>query len=622
MAEIAIERPDPVLERIERLAAQRADAEVMNLLQSRPDLVERRHDVRVVAAALRQARKQFQEQFGTVGAVPAVTALVEFAATIARPYPLDATFPADPHVREYLNAAIDWHETLRATPYVERFWDALHALSRADLGALFDLRGRVIGLVAEVGLETELPAPLEAFVMGFLRKPWLLPEPHHVLSLLAYGMLRYGAAARLRDLVCELFQDWCHYFAAAEIHTIDRLRHLYRLRDRIHAQLAAALLGDPLWSRRFGTPAMSAALFIVRLGQKPFFRSPSFIKLYGMRRWLQTTRVVLGWLARRRFIDAPPTASGRVTGTAADILVTRAQGGLGDIMTMRPGLIALAQANRRGRVVFATKRGHFALFSVDDPIELVDIEAAPIDHHTFGRWIDLSACPGARVEIVQYPKVRTQRIDIFATALGVRFSDARTQRLRPIRFAPDLAARADAFLQAHGPADKPAIGIQLRAADTYKDFPALLEVARELATRYRVFVFDNRPIGRRPEDGFVAVTDLPFGVVMAIAAKLDAIVTPDSALLHLAGANGVPCVGIFGPTDGRLHAAVYPSLRVVDLSNELPCIPCWRSEFMKCELSDSYRSVCLHELPQPTVVAALEQLLPKNARGESAIRSS
>jgi hypothetical protein len=36
---------------------------------------------------------------------------------------------------------------------------------------------------------------------------------------------------------------------------------------------------------------------------------------------------------------------------------------------------------------------------------------------------------------------------------------------------------------------------------------------------------------------------------------------------------------------------------------------------MKCELSDSYRSVCLHELPQPAVVAALEQLLPKNARG-------
>jgi hypothetical protein len=601
-ADPALAADDSLRARIERLAAQRADAEVMNLLQSRPGLAEARHDIRVVAAALRQIRKQFQDQFATAGMVPAVTALVDVADALMRPYPLAARFPADPHVREYLNAAIDWHEALRPTPYVERFWAALDALIRADLTALFDLRSRLIGLIAEVGLETELPPALDAFVMDHLRKPWLLPEPHHVLSLLAYGMLRYGAEARLRDLVCDLVQDWCHYFAAAEIHTIDRLRHLYRLRDRIHAQLAAALLGDPLFSRRFGTIWLSLALFIIRIGQKPFFRSPRFIKLYGMRRWLVTSRSMLGWLACRRFIAPRPGDRPN------DILVTRAQGGLGDIMTMRPGLITLAQAHRRGKVAFATKRGHFALFSTDDPVELIDIDA-PLDHHAFGRWIDLSACPGAQVEIVQYPKVRTQRIDIFAGALGARFADARTQRVRPIRFAPELTAQADAFLQAHGPADRTAIGIQLRAADTYKDYPALLDLARELAQQHRVFVFDNRPIERRPDDRFVAVTDLPFGVVMAIAAKMTAIITPDSALLHLAGANGVPCVGIFGPTDGRLHAAVYPSVRAVDQRGELPCVPCWRSEFMKCELSDSYRSVCLQELPRAAILRALDALL-------------
>jgi hypothetical protein len=607
MAEAPAATPDAALDRIAQLAALRTDAEVLHLLQSRPDLAAQPHDLRVTAAALRQANRQFAEQFPIHGASSALAGLVELADGLMRHHPLAGKFTADPATREYLGAAIDWHETLRETPYVARFWHAMDALSRADLGALFDVRSRLVGRLAALGLETALPGPLDAFVMGFLRRPYLLTEPHDVLDLLAYGIQRYGATGRLREIVGDLLPDWCHYFAIAQIHLIEGLRHLYRLRDRVHGQLDMAFRTDPLWSRRFGTPWLSAALGLVRLGQRPFFRSPAFVKLFGMRRWLQATRDLMAWLERHPFDAARAPAPGAVLGSAADVLVTRAQGGLGDIMTMRPGLLDLARRHPRGRVVFATRSGHFALFSADDPIELVDIEAAAIDHRSFGRWYDLSVCPGARVETAEYPKIRTQRIDIFAGALGARLDAG--GRLRPIHFTPALDDEATAFLRSHGPADRRTIGIQLRSADTYKDYPALLDVARALAAHHRVFVFDSRAIPRRDDDGFIAVENRPLGLVMAIAAKLDAIVTPDSVLLHLAGTNGVPCVAIFGPTDGKLHEAAYPSVRIVDLRAELPCIPCWRSEITKCGLSESYRSVCLHELPQPAVLAAVEAAL-------------
>lgn len=605
MAERAGSPPEPTLARIALLAAQRADAEVLHLLQSRPDLVERPHPLPAVAAALRQARRQFTAQFPTAGVVPAITALVDQVAALMRPYPLSGPFGNDPAVRDYLSAALDWHETLRETPYVERFWAAMEALSRADLGALFQVRSRLVGLLAAIGHETALPPALDAFVMSYVRRPYVLFEPHDALELLAYGIQRYSAEGRLRDVVCELLPDWCHYFAQAQIHTIELLRHLYRLRDRIHAQLDAQFRTDPLLSRRFGTLRLSAALAVIRLGQRPLFKSPRFVKLYGMRRWLETTRRLLGWLQRGRF--AAPAAG--AVDRSADILVTRSQGGLGDILTMRPGLLALARRTPRGRLVFATRRGHFALFSVDDPIDLVDIEAAPIDHRAFGRWIDLSACPGARVETAQFPDIRTQRIDIFADALGVRLGAG--GRVQPIRFAPELDAAAAELMAAHGPADRPTVGVQLRSADTYKDYPALLDVARALSARYRVFVFDAEPIPRRADDRFVAVEKRPLGVVLATAAKLDAIVTPDSVLLHLAGANSVPCVGIFGPTDGQLHAAAYPTLRALDLRAELPCMPCWRSETTKCGLSDDYQSVCLQQLAPQAVIDALEERLRK-----------
>lgn len=58
----------------------------------------------------------------------------------------------------------------------------------------------------------------------------------------------------------------------------------------------------------------------------------------------------------------------------------------------------------------------------------------------------------------------------------------------------------------------------------------------------------------------------------AILSTCDVVLAPDSALLHVAGALGLPAVGLFGPIDPKLRIAYSPTIR--PLKGALPCSGC------------------------------------------------
>ena len=76
--------------------------------------------------------------------------------------------------------------------------------------------------------------------------------------------------------------------------------------------------------------------------------------------------------------------------------------------------------------------------------------------------------------------------------------------------------------------------------------------------------------GLRPERNLAATGSLP--VTAAILERMAAVVANDGGVMHLAAAQGIPVVGIFGPTNPHLFGPLGASSRFLYERRE--CSPC------------------------------------------------
>lgn len=320
--------------------------------------------------------------------------------------------------------------------------------------------------------------------------------------------------------------------------------------------------------------------------------------------------VYLGQYTRkgRRGVERPPLPTA-IRAEEPRLLVTRAMGGLGDLLMLTPGLHALRLKNPRATIHLAVPRRFFPLFEGNDDVDLVDIHSE-LDPPGYDRWFNLTDCPAARTESLTAPRVRRNRIEIFARALGIRGPALWRMDRRPRYFVSDEErADRDRFFHAHGLLGESVIGVQLRSDETYRDYPHMPALVRALARSRVVLLFDSRPIVGYDFANTLKVDGHGLRQAAALASGCRALVAPDSSFLHLAAALDVPAVGLFGPTDGAVRTSDYPRVRFVDVRGDLRCVPCWRNEEIPCALTGLRESVCLGEIGPLTVAAALADLI-------------
>jgi len=296
--------------------------------------------------------------------------------------------------------------------------------------------------------------------------------------------------------------------------------------------------------------------------------------------------------------------------SARNILVTRAMGGIGDLLMMTPGLHELKKKHPTREIHLAIPHRYFSVFKNNPDVVTVDINEYPIEPLNYWRWFNLSDCPAARRESRTAPRVRQNRVEIFARALGVGRLSVSIADKKP-RYVVSAEERAlqERFWVHHNLNGKTVIGVQLHAEESYRDYPHMAQLVRTLAQRYEVLVFDDSKITESFGPRAIPVCGMEMREAFAIASGCDAIICPDSAFVHLAAALDIPCVALYGPIDGAIRTKDYPKCMYLDVRNELPCVPCWRNESIPCRLTDMRMSVCMANIPIARIQRALEQVL-------------
>ncbi|MEN2994317.1 MAG: glycosyltransferase family 9 protein [Thermodesulfovibrio sp.] len=116
------------------------------------------------------------------------------------------------------------------------------------------------------------------------------------------------------------------------------------------------------------------------------------------------------------------------------------------------------------------------------------------------------------------------------------------------------------------------------------------------------FIFNNAK-----HNNVIVIKNKPIREVASMITHLNAFVSNDSGLMHLASALGVPTVAIFGPTNPVWVRPWKVKHKVVRI--ELPCSPCfyYSSKPLKCISGLDFK--CLKDIDVLSVKDALESLL-------------
>ncbi|RKY93180.1 MAG: hypothetical protein DRQ01_05370, partial [Ignavibacteriae bacterium] len=280
------------------------------------------------------------------------------------------------------------------------------------------------------------------------------------------------------------------------------------------------------------------------------------------------------------------------------ILITRAMGGIGDLLMMTPGIHALKKKYPGREIHLAIPERYFPLFYENEDVKLIDTESDFFTRFESTRWYNFTDCPAARGESRKAPKVKKGRIELFARALGVKGLRLKLMDEKPRYFVTDEEKKfANIFWEELELTGEKVIGIQLRADESYRNYPLMEQLVERISQKYKVLLFDAEKIEGFDFENVIKIDSFSLRKAFALAHRCDVIVAPDSSFVHFAAAFDKPTVAIYGPIDGKVRTISYPNCTYVDLRKSLGCLPCWRNENIPCKLIGMRNSACLDGIP-------------------------
>ena len=517
--------------------------------------------------------------------------------------------------RELFASMLDWAEELHKLSLVNKSLKLYERAIASNVSRFPDLQVRALRGKADLVNARGQVDQGYAILSSLAAKTYLVPDRNQLPGI----MLDLGKTALLTgkayNHAAVMFRGLRHFYLNMDQRRmfVDQLRTTYRGTSGLMLHPTVPI-GDKVLFLIHLVYFVAARFRFLRLVRVPSVLRFGVLGYVYLLNYLrpETTPSQKARLSVRTRGDSERANIGLRAGRK-DFLITRAMGGIGDLLMMTPGFRALKAKYPHETIHLAIPRRYFSIFAGNSDVELLDIEDASLDIARYRKWFNFTDCPASRKESRTAPRVQHSRIDIFSRALGIGWIRRWHMDHHPryvITEEEQLFQRT--FWRTRGLDGKRVIGIQLHADETYRNYPHMETVVRILARTMTVLLFDGEGIGGMYPDSVIKVDSLPLRQAFALARACDAIIAPDSSFVHFAAAFDIPCVGLYGPIDGKIRTKHYTKCIAVDARSDLRCVPCWRNESIPCKLTNLRGSACMIDLEVQQVLSAVHSILEKD----------
>ena len=293
------------------------------------------------------------------------------------------------------------------------------------------------------------------------------------------------------------------------------------------------------------------------------------------------------------------------------LLISRT-GGFGDILFITPVIRELRRRFASCRIEFACPQSYQMIFSGNPDVQRMHGLPFPLEayeradyHLEFRGTIEASSDPDLHA------------VDLFAQHAGIELPPTAKVPIYEASPARVSAARIR-LIQFGVPGNLPWIAVQAKASSPIRSYPESLttKLLKKLVKRgYVALVFGtkgNFPKGARMR-GVVDLTGrMTMSDSVAAMACCEALIGPDSSLVHFAAAIGLPTVALYGPFPGSVRTRYYT--RCITLEAKAPCAPCFIHGHKPCPKAlakNQEWSPCFESLPPSLVLNALSEALAR-----------
>lgn len=252
---------------------------------------------------------------------------------------------------------------------------------------------------------------------------------------------------------------------------------------------------------------------------------------------------------------------------------------LGDIVMLAPALKALKEKDPNRPLVLLTRPELFDVLAGAGYLD-AQLPKSSFEHTEFYQRFDLCHAveteAGGTLPVKDY--LSKSRPDNFAELLGV----AGGAEKFPVPVNREALNKMRAILSGY---PQPIIGIAATCNSSVRTIPPeyIAPLAKKVLERFGGTVVLlgktvnwNRSLADIKGPHILNLIDtLQIKELIAAISLMNAMISPDTGTMHLAGALGVKCLCLMGDNDPKCFSDFYPTVKVMQPSSkEMPCVPC------------------------------------------------